>query len=180
MASVVGSVRYDSIVGRERGRFLRFWPLSVPASAVAGAVCRRRIAGAGALYKRRIFGPLTIAALLLLCTGIVVNWPIIGVSGPGPSGYNNLANAYSKEGKIDQAIETAKMAIQLQPDYGVAHFNLGNFYAAQGRFDLAQTHFEEALRLYPNYAEAHSNFGNCSPSGVTWKAASGSFVKPLT
>jgi tetratricopeptide (TPR) repeat protein len=51
------------------------------------------------------------------------------------------------------------MAIQLRPDYGVAHFNLGNFYARQGRFDLAQIHFEEALRLYPNYAEAHRNFG---------------------
>jgi tetratricopeptide (TPR) repeat protein len=121
-------------------------------------------AGAGivravALCKAKNFQPVIIAALLLLCTGIVVNWPIIASSGPGPGGYNNLANAYSKEGKINQAIETAKMAIQLRPDYGIAHFNLGNLYAIQGRFDLARTHFEEVIRLYPNYAEAHSNFG---------------------
>jgi tetratricopeptide (TPR) repeat protein len=121
-------------------------------------------AGAGVvsavtLYNEKNFQPLTIAAVLLLCTAIVVNWPIIAISGPGPGGYNNLANAYSKEGKIDQAIETVKMAVQLRPDYGIAHFNLGNLYASQGRFDLAQRHFEEAIRLYPNYAQAHSNFG---------------------
>jgi tetratricopeptide (TPR) repeat protein len=149
MLSLAGSVAVFYVFGRYR------FPLVPFLALFAGA----GIASTLALYREKNFRPLTIAALLLLCTGIVVNWPIIGIRGPGPGGYNNLANAYSKEGKVNQAIETAKMAIQLRPDYGVAHFNLGNFYATQGRFDLAQTHFEETLRLYPNYAEAHSNFG---------------------
>jgi tetratricopeptide (TPR) repeat protein len=147
--SLAGSVAVFFVFGRYR------FPLVPFLALFAGA----GIAKAVALYQEKNFRPLAVAALLLLGTGIVVNWPIIGISGPGPGGYNNLGNAYSKQGKVDQAIETAKMAIQLRPDYGVAHFNLGNFYARQGRFDLAQTHFEEALRLYPNYAEAHSNFG---------------------
>ncbi|HSE84804.1 MAG TPA: tetratricopeptide repeat protein [Candidatus Binatia bacterium] len=147
--SLAGSVAVFFVFGRYR------FPLAPLLALFAGAGIVRGVA----LYQEKNFRPLTIAALILLCTGIVVNWPIIGVRGPGPGGYNNLANAYSKEGKANQAIETAKMAIQLRPDYGVAHFNLGNFYARQGRFDLAQIHFEEALRLYPNYAEAHSNFG---------------------
>jgi tetratricopeptide (TPR) repeat protein len=147
--SLAASVGVFYVFGRYR------FPLVPFLALFAGAGIVRAVA----LCKAKNFQPVIISALLLLCTGIVVNWPIIAISGPGPGGYNNLANAYSKEGKINQAIETAKMAIQLRPDYGIAHFNLGNLYAIQGRFDLARIHFEEALRLYPNYAEAHSNFG---------------------
>jgi len=99
------------------------------------------------------------AMVVLLCSGVIVNWPLYGVTGPGPGGYNNLANAYQKQGKVNEAIETARSAIQSQPNYGVAHYNLGNLYASQGRFDMAQRHFEEALRLYPNYADARTNLG---------------------
>ena len=147
--SLAASVAVFYVFGRYR------FPLVPFLALFAGAGMAR----AAELYKEKSFRPLTIAALLLLCTGIVVNWPIIGISGPGPGGYNNLANAYSKEGKINQAIETAKMAIQLQPNSGIAHFNLGTLYAARGRFDLARPHFEETIRLYPNYSEAHSNLG---------------------
>jgi tetratricopeptide (TPR) repeat protein len=110
-------------------------------------------------YQQRAWRELMIAAGLMATTTVVVNWPIYGISGPGPGGYNNLANAYYKQGKINEATQMALKAIQLQPDYGVAHYNLGNMYAAQGRFDLAQGHFEEALRLYPNYAEVRGNLG---------------------
>ena len=147
--SLAASVAVFYVFGRYRFPLVPFLALFAGAS----------IARAAELYKEKNFRPLTIAALLSLCTAIVVNWPIIGISGPGPGGYNNLANAYSKEGKINQAIETAKMAIQLQPNSGIAHFNLGTLYAARGRFDLAQPHFEETIRLYPNYSEAHSNLG---------------------
>src|SRR5262245_7368190 len=52
MASVVASVRDDSIIGRKRGRFLRLWPLSLTAGAVSCAVCRRRYSeGRGALQR---------------------------------------------------------------------------------------------------------------------------------
>jgi tetratricopeptide (TPR) repeat protein len=147
--SLAASVGVFFVFGRYR------FPLVPFLALFAGAGIVRAVA----LCKAKNFQPVTIAALLLLCTGIVVNWPMIEISGPGPGGYNNLANAYSKQGKINQAIETAKLAVKLRPDYGIAHFNLGNLYATQGRFDLARTHFEEALRLYPNYAEAHSNLG---------------------
>jgi len=149
IVSLAASIAAFYVFGRYR------LPLVPLLALFAGAGVVRAVA----LYKTRNFQPLTIAAVLLLSVGIVANWPLIAISGPGPGGYNNLANAYSKEGKIDQAIETAKMAVQLRPDYGIAHFNLGNLYASQGRFDLAQNHLEETLRLYPNYAEAHSNFG---------------------
>jgi tetratricopeptide (TPR) repeat protein len=147
--SLAASVAVFYVFGRYR------FPLVPFLSLFAGAGVVRIIS----LYKEKKFQTLTLAGTLLLFTGIIVNWPILRISGPGPGGYNNLANAYSKQGKVDQAIETAKMAVQIQPSYGIGHFNLGNFYATRGRFDLAKPHFEETLRIYPNYAEAYRNFG---------------------
>jgi tetratricopeptide (TPR) repeat protein len=111
------------------------------------------------LYKEQAWRQLIVAAGFLLASAVIVNWPIYAVRGPGAGGYNNLSNAYYKQGKINDAIRTATKSIQVQPDYGVAHYNLGNLYAGEGRFDLAQHHFEETLRLYPNYGEARSNLG---------------------
>jgi tetratricopeptide (TPR) repeat protein len=110
-------------------------------------------------YKERAWHKLAAAGLIFIVSALIANWPIHGSSGPGAAGYNNLSNAYYKQGKIDEAINTALKAIALKPDYGVAHYNLGNLYAGQARFALAQTHFQEALRLYPNYADAWSNLG---------------------
>jgi len=99
------------------------------------------------------------AAIVLLITAVVVNWPLFDVTGPGAAGYNNLSNAFYKQGKVDEATKTAVKAIEIKPDYGVAHYNLGNLYAGQRRLDLAQHHFEEALRIYPNYADVRTNLG---------------------
>jgi tetratricopeptide (TPR) repeat protein len=147
--SLATSVTIFYVFGRYR------FPLVPFLGLFAGA----GIAAAVTLYQKKSFRPLTIAGVIAFCIGIIVNWPLKGFKGPGPSGYNNLANAYSKEGKIDRAIETAKLAIAIEPDHGIAQFNLGNLYAALGKFDLARPRFEATLRIYPNYAEAHSNLG---------------------
>jgi tetratricopeptide (TPR) repeat protein len=111
------------------------------------------------LYKKQAWSAIGAGSTVIFLAALVVNWPLRGKAEPGAEGYNNLSNAYYKEGRIDEAIDLARKAIAVAPEYGVAHYNLGNLYAAQARFDLAQKHFEEALRLYPNYAEVHSNYG---------------------
>src|SRR5437870_572919 len=89
-------------------------------------------AGAGVaesvnLYKRRDWRSLLPAFSVFVFVGVIANWPVYGFRGPSPGGYNNLSNAYYKEGRIDEALKTAHKAIELQPDYGVARYNLGNF-----------------------------------------------------
>jgi tetratricopeptide (TPR) repeat protein len=121
-------------------------------------------AGAGVIevarmFKEREWRSIGGAGAVIVLAALLVNWPVRGGAGPGAEGYNNLSNAYYKQGRVDEAIALAQKAIALAPEYGIAHYNLGNLYAAQERFDLAQQHFEKALRLYPNYAEVHSNYG---------------------
>ena len=110
-------------------------------------------------YRNRAWRSLLGVSFVAIISAAVVNWPLYDFSGPGAAGYNNLSNAYYKEGKVNEAINAARKALELEPDLGVAHYNLGNLYAGQGQFDLAKKYFEAAIRLYPNYAEVHSNFG---------------------
>jgi len=111
------------------------------------------------LFRSRGVESLAVSVVVLLASALIVNWPLYGIHGPGPVGYNNLSNAYYKQGKIAEAISAARQALEADPDLGVAYYNLGNMYAAQGKFDIAKEYFERAMAIYPNYAEVRSNYG---------------------
>ncbi len=73
-----------------------------------------------------------------------------------------LANE-KKESERKNAIESAlnnfEKAIELKPDYSVAHFQLGILYWQEKEIDKAQTEFETTVFLYPNYSNAHYFLG---------------------
>lgn len=101
----------------------------------------------------------------------------------------NKGTALSRSGNLDQAIEEFKKAIDIDPNYGDAHYNLGYSYhlkAGQknktdpdlktnkdiptqiyikkwefGREELklAIKEFKEVIRLEPNAADAHLKLG---------------------
>jgi tetratricopeptide (TPR) repeat protein len=110
-------------------------------------------------YETRNWKGSTALVVIFLLVATVVNWPIYGQRGPGPGGYNNLSNAYYKQGNVELAVTYARKALEMAPDHGVTHYNLANLYANQGAYDLARRHFKEALRIYPDFADAHSNLG---------------------
>jgi tetratricopeptide (TPR) repeat protein len=149
IAALAASVAVFYVFGRYR------YPLVPLLTLFAGA----GIVETWRLCQRNAWRMLLPAVSLAVAIAVLVNWPIQNVSGAGASGYNNLANALAKQGKVDEAIKTAKRALEVQPNFAIAHYNLGNLYVQRGRLDLAQLHFEEALRLLPNYADAHTNYG---------------------
>jgi len=59
-------------------------------------------------------------------------------------------------GKLNEAIEQYKQALQLKPDYARAHVNLGVALIKLGKPEDAIRHYEEALRIEPDYAAAHT------------------------
>jgi tetratricopeptide (TPR) repeat protein len=74
--------------------------------------------------------------------------------------YNNLAVALEDKGRIPEAMERLKQALQINPNDTEAHYNLGIALEKTGRISEAIGQYEQALRLKPNYAEAHNNLGN--------------------
>jgi tetratricopeptide (TPR) repeat protein len=56
-----------------------------------------------------------------------------------------------------EAERNYRKAIQVDPNYALAHFNLGNLYDERGEREQALTHYLAALRIHAGYADAHYN-----------------------
>jgi Tfp pilus assembly protein PilF/4-amino-4-deoxy-L-arabinose transferase-like glycosyltransferase len=146
--SLALSVALFYVFGRYRFSLVPLLVLFAGAGLIELARCVRQRAWRGAL----------LGLCVLIVLGSALNWPG-PVSGAGAAGYNNLANAYAKQDRVDAAIKSAERALEVDAGFAVAHYNLGNLYMRQGNLAQAQKHFEAALKSLPNYAEAHSNYG---------------------
>ena len=74
-------------------------------------------------------------------------------------GYNNLAIAFQKIGKIDLAIDNYKKAINLKSEFSEAFNNLGNAISELKKLKEAIPYFEKAIKINPNFAMAIFNLG---------------------
>jgi Flp pilus assembly protein TadD len=61
------------------------------------------------------------------------------------------------QGKLDEAIEHYKAALQIRSDFAEAHNNLGVALARQGKLQEAITEFSEAVRINPAWTDAQRN-----------------------
>ena len=73
--------------------------------------------------------------------------------------YNNLGDAYSQSGRLDDAIEQYRKALEIKPHYALAHYDWGVALGKQGKVDEAAKQFQAAVDINPNFAEAHYNLG---------------------
>lgn len=74
--------------------------------------------------------------------------------------YNNLADAYSKDKKIDDAVKTYELAAQTDPTAAAqAYFNIGAVLTNAGRVDDANAAFDKAIAADPTRAEAYYQKG---------------------
>ncbi|MDR3633358.1 MAG: tetratricopeptide repeat-containing glycosyltransferase family protein [Isosphaeraceae bacterium] len=72
---------------------------------------------------------------------------------------NKEATELVRKGRLDEAVELYKRAIDTRPDFAEAYNNLGIVHGRQGHIDESIQCFNEALRLKPEYPEAHNNLG---------------------
>ncbi len=73
----------------------------------------------------------------------------IAGSGCGHCGLGSIA---LREGDIPGAIAEYQQALELDPDFTIAHVNLGGLLAMQGRLDEAILHFRRSVELQPDNA----------------------------
>ncbi len=74
--------------------------------------------------------------------------------------YNNLADAYYRAKKIDDAVKTYELSAQTDPSSaGQAYFNIGAVLTNSGRPDEANAAFDKCLAADPNRAEAYYQKG---------------------
>lgn len=73
--------------------------------------------------------------------------------------HNNLAEAYNKRGRVDEAIKEVQIALKLNPGNAEAHSNLAAAYLAKGETEQALEHLQTAVKLDDNLFTAHYNLG---------------------
>ena len=81
---------------------------------------------------------------------------------PDAAAYLNMGLAYGKKQQHQQAIEAMKKAIDLNPDYALAHFHLGAIYNSLGKKTEGQKEIDTLKTLDTTLAtrlEGESNLG---------------------
>jgi tetratricopeptide (TPR) repeat protein len=88
-----------------------------------------------------------------LLTKVIERSP--GVTAP----YIDIAAAYRRSGKSEQAEQHLKTALGLVPDHPVASNEYGLLLREGGRFKEAREIYEKALGSFPDYLPIHRNLG---------------------
>ncbi|HUO25528.1 MAG TPA: tetratricopeptide repeat protein [Candidatus Aquilonibacter sp.] len=70
--------------------------------------------------------------------------------------YNNLAEAYAKDGKVDDAVKTYALAAQSDPTHAAQYyFNTGAVLTNSGKVDDAVVAFDKVIAADPSRADAY-------------------------
>ncbi len=80
---------------------------------------------------------------------------------PTAEAYTFLGWTYHFQGRLDDAIEECKKAIQIDPEFGNPYNDIGAYLIERGAYDDALPWLEQALasRRYESYHYPHYNLG---------------------
>lgn len=73
--------------------------------------------------------------------------------------HQNLGTYLLNHGKLGEAFEHCKKAIELRPDFAEAYSDTGAILARWGKLPEAMEHHQKALALKPNSEKVHNNYG---------------------
>lgn len=82
-------------------------------------------------------------------------------------------------GRVDEAVEDYRRALEIKPDYAQAQNNLGIALHQLGKHEEAVESYRKSLELQPDLAEAHVNLGNALAQLGRWEEVVASFGKAL-
>jgi predicted O-linked N-acetylglucosamine transferase (SPINDLY family) len=73
---------------------------------------------------------------------------------------HHLAWTLRDQGRCEEALACAQLAVDAAPGWSDAHNTLGGLLLELGRLDQAEQSLRQAIRLLPGHAQAHNNLGN--------------------
>ena len=71
----------------------------------------------------------------------------------------NLGNLYRQKGELLAAYDCYQRAVEIDPNFAIAHYNLGSNLRAMNRTLEAIEHYQRAIELDPEKPEFHQNLG---------------------
>ncbi len=163
LGPVIGIIQVGNQARADRYTYLPQIGLYLLATWLAADLC------AGWRHRRLFLGTLALAILGPLAFAAhtqASHWQnsqslwtrAVACTSDNAIAHTNLAEAFFQSGRMDEAIEHAQKALQIDPRQAVAHSALGLAFLQKRRLDEAVTHLQNALEILPN-AAAHSNLG---------------------
>ncbi|HEX5482906.1 MAG TPA: tetratricopeptide repeat protein [Terriglobia bacterium] len=100
---------------------------------------------------------------------------------PTAEAYTFLGWTYHFQGKVEEAIEECKKAIQVDPEFGNPYNDIGAYLIELGKHDEAQSWLERALqsKRYESYHYPHYNLGRVYTAKEMYGQARLHFEKAL-
>jgi tetratricopeptide (TPR) repeat protein len=165
LAPVIGIVQVGAQARADRYTYLPQIGLYLLLAWAAADLC------AGWRHRRVVLGGLSagiLTALIVCARAQTAYWRnseslwthTLACTSDNFIGQNNLGDALSKMGKVNEAITHLQKALQIKPGFAEAHNNLGNALLQKGNVDEAIAHCQRALEIKPDFAGAHNNLGN--------------------
>ena len=127
----------------------------------------RRLSG---LWQKGVLGG---AAVVLILLGLLTwrqaniyrddetfNRHIIALNPQAWNAHLNLGEALYKQGRYEEALEVARVAVEQDPDYFKVHSNLGAILSELGHLEEAENHLRRAIVLNPQTQDAYLNLGD--------------------
>lgn len=162
----MGVIGFTNVIAADKFAYLPSVGLMLPAAAL--------IAWAWPRPRRRaaiVAGTCVAAiALALNSRAYIDQWAnteklfryMVGMTPDAPTVHLFLGKELADQGRDDAAIAEYRKAIELEPNYPIAHLNIGLLLAKpeRGRYAEAIQHYREALRLKPDLHETHIAMGN--------------------
>jgi tetratricopeptide (TPR) repeat protein len=87
--------------------------------------------------------------------------------------------AYQTQGRLLDALNSYRRAVELRPEYAEARMALGIQYLAAGNYADALRQFEVTVRLVPTLVAAHLNLGDAYRATKEWQKAKNAFDNAL-
>lgn len=100
---------------------------------------------------------------------------------PTAEAYTFLGWTYHFQGRLDDAIEECKKAIELDPDFGNPYNDIGAYLIEKADYDAAISWLQQATRAkrYQSYHFAHYNLGRVYLAKEMYTRARESFERAL-
>ena len=100
---------------------------------------------------------------------------------PTAEAYTFLGWTYHFQGKLDEAIEECKKAIQTDPEFGNPYNDIGSYLIERGQYEEALPWLERALqsRRYESYHFPHYNLGRAYMAKEMYREARNHFQTAL-
>ena len=139
--------------------------MAVVISAAAYGV--RRLSG---LWQK---GALGVAAVVIVVLGLltwrqaniwrddeILNRHIIALNPQARNAHRHLGKALYNQGRYEEALDAARVAVEQRPDYFKAHVTLGLTLTALDRLEEAETHLRRAIALNPKVNSTRLNLSD--------------------